>query len=109
MSYTVVKESTSDAVGSEIEGSVFDKTIQNYEQLRKSAESNIAQALKYGFGASFKLYISRPQWSSVDDTSGRSIMLASPKSVLTMLRNMAHHQNSRTRCAASGGLHLRDL
>ncbi|KAI9052442.1 hypothetical protein LZ554_003788 [Drepanopeziza brunnea f. sp. 'monogermtubi'] len=70
MSYTVVRDSTSDAMGSETEGAVFDKTIENYEQLRRMAESNIIQALKYGFPSSFKLYITRPQWSSVDDISG---------------------------------------
>ncbi|PBP20860.1 RINT-1 family protein [Diplocarpon rosae] len=69
MTYTEVKESTSDAMGSESEGSVFDKTIESFEKLRESAESSITQAVKYGFPASFKQYITRPQWSTVGDAS----------------------------------------
>lgn len=69
MSYNVVRESTSDAMGSDSEGAVFDKTIESFEKLRQMAESYIIQAIKYAFPVSFKNYISKPQWCTIGDGS----------------------------------------
>ena len=68
MSYTAVKESTSSAVGSEDEGSVFDVTIDGFERLRGRAEGLIIQAMKYAFPSEFRQYLTKPQWTTVDDS-----------------------------------------
>jgi RAD50-interacting protein 1 len=72
MSYTEVKDCISDAVGSNEEGSVFDVTIEGYQRITKSAESLITQAIKYSFPASFKAYITKPEWTTVGDESSSS-------------------------------------
>lgn len=72
MSYNEVRDSTSDAMGSESEGAVFDKTIETFEKLRQMAESYITQAIKYSFPVSFKQYITRPQWCTIGDASSSS-------------------------------------
>jgi len=72
MSYNEVRDSTSDAMGSESEGAVFDKTIESYEKLRQMAESYITQAVKYSFPVSFKHYITKPQWCTIGDASSSS-------------------------------------
>lgn len=69
MSYNEVRDSTSDAMGSELEGAVFDKTIDSFEKLRQMAESYITQAIKYSFPVSFKQYITKPQWCTIGDAS----------------------------------------
>lgn len=69
LSFTAVKDSTSTAVGSENEGSVFDVTIAGFESLRDRAEALIIQAIKYAFPAAFRQYLTRPQWTTVDDDS----------------------------------------
>ena len=67
MTYNEVKECTSDAVGSEAEGSVFDVTIDGFEQIRNKAESLIIQAIKYAFPTAFRQYLSHPQWTTIGD------------------------------------------
>lgn len=67
MSYTEVKDSTSSAVGSEIEGSVFDVTIAGYGRLRSRAEDFMIQALKANLSNSLKHYFTRAQWTTVGD------------------------------------------
>jgi hypothetical protein len=69
MSYTEVKDATSDAVGSEEEGSVFDKTIETYNSLRSKAEELIISSLRRSFPVNFKQYISKPQWTTIGDSS----------------------------------------
>lgn len=72
MTFDVVKDSTSDAMGSDTEGAVFDKTIETFEKLRQQSESYITQAIKYAFPVSFKNYITKPQWCTIGDTSSLS-------------------------------------
>ncbi|KAE8445591.1 hypothetical protein EG329_013224 [Mollisiaceae sp. DMI_Dod_QoI] len=67
MSYTEVKDATSDAVGSEEEGSVFDKTIESYLNLRTKAEELIVSSLRKSFPTNFKQYITKPQWTTIGD------------------------------------------
>lgn len=67
MSYTEVKDATSDAVGSEEEGSVFDKTIETYQNLRSKAGELIISSLKKSFPTSFKQYLTKPQWTTIGD------------------------------------------
>jgi hypothetical protein len=67
MTYTEVKDCTSEAVGSQDEGSVFDVAIKDFENLRNKAESLITNALKYKFPANFSHYISKPEWQTIDD------------------------------------------
>ncbi|KAF4630599.1 hypothetical protein G7Y89_g7538 [Cudoniella acicularis] len=78
MTYTEVKDSTSVAVGSKDEGSVFDVTIDGYERLKKRAESLIQQAISYAFPGQFKQYFSKPQWTTVGDET------ISPSSLVTV-------------------------
>ena len=72
MSYTEVKDCTSDAVGSTEEGSVFDVTIEGYQRLTKKTEGLITQAIKYAFPNSFKAYLTRPEWTTIGDESSSS-------------------------------------
>lgn len=72
MSYNEVRDCTSEAVGSESEGSVFDVTIQSYERLTKRAENLIIQAIKYNFPTWFRAYLSKPGWATVGDESSPS-------------------------------------
>lgn len=67
MSYTEVKDVTSDAVGSEEEGSLFDVTIDNYERVKSRAEALIEQSIKYSFPTTFKQYLTKPQWTTIGD------------------------------------------
>jgi RAD50-interacting protein 1 len=67
MTYTEVKDCTSEAVGSQDEGSVFDVAINDFESLRNKAEKLITSALKYKFPTDFSQYISKPAWQTVDD------------------------------------------
>jgi len=69
MTYTEVKDVTSDAVGSQDTGSVFDVTIHGFERIRDKAESLIIQAIKYDFPTSFKQYLTKPQWTTIGDVS----------------------------------------
>jgi hypothetical protein len=69
MSYTEVKDSTSSAVGSEAEGSVFDVTITGYGRLRTRAEDFMIQAIKSNHSISFRHYFTRAQWTTVGDDS----------------------------------------
>ncbi|KAL2072197.1 hypothetical protein VTL71DRAFT_11540 [Oculimacula yallundae] len=72
LSYKEVRDSTSDAVGSDSEGAVFDKTIETFEKLRETAETYITQAIKYSFPGSFRQYITKPQWCTIGDVSSSS-------------------------------------
>lgn len=67
MSYTEVKDCTSEAVGSQDEGSVFDVTIENYERLRNKAEKLLTQAISHASPTTFKQYLSKPQWTTIGD------------------------------------------
>jgi hypothetical protein len=67
MSYNEVKDCTSNAVGSEEEGSVFDHIIEIYTKLRQRSESLIIQAVKYSFPATFRQYITKPQWTTIGE------------------------------------------
>jgi len=66
MTYTEVKDCTSEAVGSQDEGSVFDVTIKDFGNLKKKAEALIVNALKYKFPANFSQYLSKPEWQTID-------------------------------------------
>jgi hypothetical protein len=72
MTYNEVKDCTSDAVGSEEEGSVFDVTILGFENIRKRSESLLIQAIKYNFPASFRQYLTKPQWTTIADIQASS-------------------------------------
>lgn len=65
MTYGEVKDCTSNAVGSEEEGSVFDVTIDNFERLLKKSESLLIEGVKHSFQISFRQYFSKPQWATV--------------------------------------------
>ena len=67
MSYADVKEATSNAVGSDDEGSVFDMTIENFTRLQSRALELLIQALKYQFPQNFKPYLTTPLWTTVGD------------------------------------------
>jgi RAD50-interacting protein 1 len=67
MTYTEVKDCTSEAVGSQDEGSVFDVAINDFESLRNKAETLIINALKYKFPANFSQYLSKPEWQTIYD------------------------------------------
>jgi hypothetical protein len=67
MSFTEVKDSTSTAVGSEDEGSVFDVTIAGYSRLRSRAEDLLIGSLKHSFPVSLRYYLSKAQWTTVGD------------------------------------------
>ena len=75
MSYADVKDSTSNAVGSETEGSVFDVTIAGYGRLRTRAEDFMTQAIKYNHSASFRHYFTRAQWTNVGDGDEKAVGL----------------------------------
>ncbi|RDL31891.1 RINT-1 family protein-like protein [Venustampulla echinocandica] len=81
MSYTEVKDCTSVAVGSQDEGSVFDVTIENYERLRNKAEKLLTQAISHAFPSIFKLYLSKPQWTTIGDepTADSSLLMVTPE------------------------------
>jgi hypothetical protein len=76
MSYTEVKDSTSTAVGSDAEGSVFDVTIAGFGHLRNRAEDFVLQALNYDFSGSFKHYFTRSQWTTVGDEVAPATVLS---------------------------------
>ncbi|KAH8819510.1 TIP-1 family-domain-containing protein [Xylogone sp. PMI_703] len=68
MSFTDVKERTSDSVGTEADvGSVFDVTISQYQQLQKRAEILLTDAIKHSFPSAFKSYLSKAQWTTIDE------------------------------------------
>ena len=67
MTYAEVKDVTSDAVGSESEGSLFDVTINNYKSIQNKADNLIEQAIKYSFSTIFKQYLSKAQWTTIGD------------------------------------------
>jgi hypothetical protein len=72
MTHNEVKDCTSDAVGSEEEGSVFDVTILGFEKVRKRSESLLIQAIKYDFPATFRQYLTKPQWQTIADIQAAS-------------------------------------
>jgi hypothetical protein len=76
MTYAVVKESTSTAVGSDAEGSVFDTTIEGFSRLQNRALDFLMQAPKYSFPQIFRQYLSTPQWTTVGDEVPSSHTLA---------------------------------
>lgn len=67
MSYTEVKDVTSNAVGSEESGSLFDVTIENYERIMNKAESLLQEAVKYSFPTTFKQYLTKSQWTTIGE------------------------------------------
>jgi len=67
MSYTEVKDVTSNAVGSDTDGSLWDVTIENYERVRQKAEMLLLQAVQYSFPTTFKQYINKPQWTTIGE------------------------------------------
>lgn len=69
MTFNDIRELTSDALGTGSAGSLFDKSIGLFEELRENAESYMTQAIKYSFPTSFKMYLTRPQWSTIGDAS----------------------------------------
>jgi len=80
MTYTTVKESTSTAVGSDADGSVFDMTIQGFSRLQSRALDFLMQAPKYSFPQAFKPYLSTPQWTTVgDEVPNPSIIAITPE------------------------------
>jgi hypothetical protein len=80
MTYTTVKESTSTAVGSDADGSVFDITVQGFSRLQSRALDFLMQAPKYSFPQAFKLYLSTPQWTTVgDEVPNPSIIAITPE------------------------------
>ncbi|KAN0101854.1 RINT-1 family protein-like protein [Hyaloscypha variabilis] len=92
MTYTEVKDCTSEAVGSQDEGSVFDVAIKDFENLRNKAESFITNALKYKFPANFSHYISKPEWQTIDDAPLSSLSLITVTPELDQpLRNLQHN------------------
>jgi hypothetical protein len=78
MTQAEVKECTSEAIGSDSEGSVFDVAIDNFERIRNRAENLLAQAIKYSFASTFRQYYTKPQWTTVGDASasGKTSILA---------------------------------
>ena len=96
MTYTEVKDCTSEAVGSEEEGSVFDVTIKDFENLRSKAESLLTDAIRHKFPANFSQYISKPEWRTIDDAPLSSLSLVTvtpeldqPLQVYLMLQALA--------------------
>lgn len=77
MTYTEVKDVTSQSVGSDSEGSLFDVTIDNYEHIRDKAESLIEQAIKYSFPTTFKQYVTKAQWTTIGDVPNPSELTVS--------------------------------
>ncbi|KAH8791597.1 RINT-1 family protein-like protein [Hyaloscypha finlandica] len=75
MTYTEVKDCTSEAVGSRDEGSVFDVAINDFQSLRNKAEKLITGALKYKFPANLSQYLSKPEWQTIDDAPLSSLSL----------------------------------
>lgn len=76
MTYTTVKESTSTAMGSDAEGSVFDVTIEGFTRLQKRALEFLIQAPKSGFQHNMRQYLSTPQWTTVGEDVPNSHALA---------------------------------
>ncbi|TAQ87617.1 hypothetical protein B7494_g4067 [Chlorociboria aeruginascens] len=76
LSYAEVKDCTSDAVGSGEEGSVFDVTIKGFTAIRNRAEEYIIQAIKSALPASFRSYLTKPQWTTVGDDHLSEILQA---------------------------------
>ena len=103
MTYTEVKDCTSEAVGSQDEGSVFDVAINDFQNLRNKAEKLITGALKYKFPANLSQYLSKPEWQTIDDaplSSKLSICIQCWQ--LTRNRPFSHYSYARARPAASG-------
>lgn len=68
MTYIEVKDATSTALGTEGEGgAMFDETITSYRTLRNKAERLIIQDIKSTYPASFRLYTTKPQWTTITD------------------------------------------
>jgi RAD50-interacting protein 1 len=86
MTYTEVRDCTSEAVGSQEEGSVFDVATSDFEALRNKAENLIINALKYKFPANFAQYLSKPEWQTIDDAPLSSKLFRRPSNVGFLLR-----------------------
>lgn len=71
MTFAEVKDCTSEAIGSQEEGSCFDKTIEFFENQRKAAEALIISALKTKFPANFSDYLNKPEWQALEDRSSK--------------------------------------
>lgn len=76
MTYATIKESTSAAVGSDTEGSVFDTTIEGFARLQTRALDFLMQAPKSSFPQYFRQYLATPQWTTVGDEIPNSHALA---------------------------------
>jgi hypothetical protein len=66
MTYSEVKNTTSSAVGSELDGGLFDETILAYRKLHADAQQRIVNAVKYALPATMRNYINKPNWLSLD-------------------------------------------
>lgn len=75
LTYATVKESTSTAVGTDAEGSVFDTTIEGFSRLQNRALDFLMQAPKSSFPQNFRHYLSTPQWTTVGDEVPSSTVL----------------------------------
>jgi len=65
LSYAVVKECTSSAVGSTDDASVWDETQEGYGRLKGKAEDLLLQTLKYTWPTILKPYFHKAQWMTV--------------------------------------------
>lgn len=74
MSFNELKQRTSNSIGSDSDaGSVFDVTISQFRHLQKRAEGLLIQAIKSAFPGTFRPYLTKSQWTTLDedDSGGR--------------------------------------
>lgn len=99
MTAGLVKECPSNSIESDNDGTLFDTTLETFRHLRNTAESLIAQAIKYDLPSEFRLYITKSHWTTVGDVYSLDSqnMLISPEleHPLQTLRNYMHflHRN----------------
>ncbi|ORY67230.1 TIP-1 family-domain-containing protein [Pseudomassariella vexata] len=70
MSYDHVRDHTSSDIGSDGDGTIFDETIKFYSKRRDSARAFLVAALIESNQTAFRPYLSRPQWSLVNNNGG---------------------------------------
>lgn len=111
MTYAEVKDCTSEAVGSQDEGSVFDVAINDFESLKNKAEALITNALRYKFPSNFSQYLSKPEWQTIDDAPLSSTLFALHLNLLanqyqaSLMLRLRQSLISRSRCVLSHGFH----
>ncbi|KAI0127835.1 TIP-1 family-domain-containing protein [Xylariales sp. AK1849] len=69
MSYDHVKDRTSSNLNSAGNGTVFDETIKFYSKRKESAQAFIVSSLAESHQNAFRPYLSKAQWSIVNDDS----------------------------------------